>query len=62
MLTEVSPGVTRVRVRGGEGDRFHGLPLPLTKLVIRLVRFIRSATGASRLRASGGREGMRRIT
>jgi hypothetical protein len=36
-LDEVSPGVTRllVRARGGPGYRFHGLPLPLTKLVIR---------------------------
>jgi hypothetical protein len=42
VLDEVSPGVTRllVRARGGPGYRFHGLPLPLTKLVIRVVHFI----------------------
>ncbi|HMF98764.1 MAG TPA: alpha/beta hydrolase [Vicinamibacterales bacterium] len=42
VLEEVSPGVTRllVRVRGGEGYRFHGLPLWLTKLTIRLVHFV----------------------
>jgi hypothetical protein len=42
VLDEVVPGVTRllVRVRGGPGYRFHGLPLPLTKLVIRVVHFI----------------------
>ena len=42
VLNEVAPGVTRllVRVRGGPGYRFHGLPLPLTKQVIRVVHFI----------------------
>ena len=42
VLGEVAPGVTRllVRVRGGPGYRFHGLPLPLTRLVIRGVHFI----------------------
>jgi len=42
VLDEVSPGVTRlvVRVRGGAGYPFHGLPLPLTKLVIRAVHFV----------------------
>lgn len=41
-LDEVGPGVTRllVRVRGGPGYRFHGLPLLLTRLVIRVVHFI----------------------
>jgi hypothetical protein len=42
LLDEVAPGVTRltVRVRGGPGYRFHGLPLPLTKVVIRVVHFV----------------------
>lgn len=42
VLDEISPGVTRllVRARGGSGYRFHGLPLPLTKLVIRVVHFV----------------------
>ena len=42
VLDEVAPGVTRllVRVRGGPGYRFHGLPLPLTRLVVRVVHFI----------------------
>jgi hypothetical protein len=42
VLEAVSPGMTRllVRVRGGPGYRFHGLPLPLTRLVIRVVHFI----------------------
>jgi hypothetical protein len=42
VLDEVSPGATRllVRARGGPGYRFHGLPLPLTKLVIRVVHFV----------------------
>jgi hypothetical protein len=41
-LEEAAPGVTRlvVRVRGGPGYRFHGLPLWLTRLVVRLVHFI----------------------
>ena len=42
VLDELAPGVTRllVRVRGGPGYRFHGLPLVLTRLVIRVVHFI----------------------
>ncbi len=42
VLDEVAPCVTRllVRVRGGPGYRFHGLPLPLTRLVVRMVHFI----------------------
>ena len=41
-LDEVAPGVTRllVRARGGPGYRFHGLPLLLTRLVVRIVHFI----------------------
>jgi len=41
-LDEVIPGVTRllVRARGGPGYRFHGLPLLLTRLVVRVVHFI----------------------
>jgi hypothetical protein len=41
-LNEVSHDVTRllVRARGGPGYRFHGLPLLLTRLVIRVVHFI----------------------
>ncbi len=42
LLGEVAPGETRllVRARGGPGYRFHGLPLPLTRLVVRVVHFI----------------------
>jgi membrane protease YdiL (CAAX protease family) len=42
VLDELPPGVTRllVRARGGPGYRFHGLPLPLTRLVVRVVHFI----------------------
>jgi len=42
LLDGVSPGVTRllVRVRGGPGYRFHGLPLLLTRLVVRVVHFV----------------------
>jgi hypothetical protein len=42
VLDEISPGTTRllVRVRGGPEYRFHGLPLPLTKLVIHVVHFV----------------------
>jgi hypothetical protein len=42
VLRESAPGVTRllVRVRGGAGYRFHGLPLPVTKIAIRVVHFI----------------------
>jgi hypothetical protein len=41
-LDEVAPSVTRllVRARGGPGYRFHGLPLFLTRVVVRLVHFI----------------------
>jgi pimeloyl-ACP methyl ester carboxylesterase len=41
-LDEVAPGVTRllVRARGGPGYRFHGLPLQLTRAVVRVVHFI----------------------
>jgi pimeloyl-ACP methyl ester carboxylesterase len=41
-LDEVAPGVTRllVRARGGPGYRFHGLPLLLTRVVVRAVHFI----------------------
>jgi pimeloyl-ACP methyl ester carboxylesterase len=42
VLEEAAPGVTRllVRARGGPGYRFHGLPLLLTRLVVRVVHFI----------------------
>ena len=42
VLDEVEPGVTRllVRARGGPGYRFHGLPLLVTRLVVRVVHFI----------------------
>jgi hypothetical protein len=42
VLDELAPGVTRVLVRAlaGQGYRFHGLPLPLTRLVVRVVHFI----------------------
>jgi hypothetical protein len=42
VLDEVAPGVTRllVRARGGPGYRFHGLPLLLTRAVVRVVHFI----------------------
>ena len=42
VLEEVAPGVTRllVRARGGPGYRFHGLPLRLTRLVVRVVHFV----------------------
>ena len=42
VLDEGVPGVTRllVLVRGGPGYRFHGLPLQLTRLVVRIVYFI----------------------
>lgn len=42
VLDEVASGVTRllVRVRGGADYRFHGLPLPLTRLVVRIVHFV----------------------
>jgi pimeloyl-ACP methyl ester carboxylesterase len=42
ILDELTPGVTRllVRVRGGPGYRFHGLPLLLTRFAVRIVHFI----------------------
>lgn len=42
VLDEVSSGVTRllVRARGGPGYRFHGLPLLLTRVVVRVVHFV----------------------
>ena len=42
VLDPLGPEQTRllVRVRGGEGYRFHGLPVPLTKLVIRFVHYV----------------------
>jgi hypothetical protein len=42
LLNAVAPGVTRllVRARGGPGYRFHGLPLLLTRIVVRLVHFV----------------------
>jgi hypothetical protein len=42
VLDETAPDVTRllVRARGGPGYRFHGLPLSLTRLVVRVVHFI----------------------
>jgi hypothetical protein len=41
-LDETAPGFTRllVRARGGPGYGFHGLPLLLTRLVVRVVHFI----------------------
>ncbi len=42
VLDEIGRDVTRllVRARGGPGYRFHGLPLVLTRLVVRIVHFI----------------------
>jgi hypothetical protein len=42
VVEEIAPGVTRllVRARGGPGYRFHGLPRPFTRLVVRAVHFI----------------------
>ena len=42
VLDEVAPGVTRllVRVRGGENYRFRGMPLPLTRIAVRIVHFV----------------------
>ena len=42
VLDEITPGMTRllVRVRGGPGYRFHGLPLMVTRVVVRVVHFI----------------------
>lgn len=41
-LEEPRPGTTRlvVRARGGPGYRFHGLPPPVTRLVVRAVHFV----------------------
>jgi hypothetical protein len=41
VLDEVATGATRllVRARGGPGYRFHGLPLLLTRLVVRVIHF-----------------------
>ena len=41
VLDEVATGATRllVRARGGPGYRFHGLPLLLTRFVVRVVHF-----------------------
>ena len=42
VLESIAPGATRllVRARGGPGYRFRGLPLSLTRLVVRIVHFI----------------------
>ena len=42
LLDEVAPGTTRllVRARGGPGYRFQGLPLLLTRVVVRVVHLI----------------------
>jgi hypothetical protein len=42
VLEPIAPLRTRliVRVRGGQGYRFHGLPVPITKLAIRFVHYI----------------------
>ena len=42
LLEKAGPGLTRllVRVRAGAGYRFHGLPLPVTKIAIRFVHFV----------------------
>jgi hypothetical protein len=42
VLDEIAAGATRLlaRVRGGPGYRFRGLPLMLTRVVIRVVHFI----------------------
>jgi hypothetical protein len=42
VLDETAPDMTRlvVRARGGPGYRFHGLPLLLTRIVVRVVHFI----------------------
>ena len=41
-LDEAGPGATRlvVRAAGGPGYRFHGLPVWLTKVVVRIVHFV----------------------
>jgi hypothetical protein len=62
-LAELAPGVTRlvVRARGGPGYRFHGLPLLLTRLVVRVVHFVmqqKQLLGiASRAEGQPGRTG-----
>jgi heme exporter protein D len=42
VLNDLAPGVTRliVRVRGGAGYRFYGLPLWLTKIAVRIVHYV----------------------
>jgi hypothetical protein len=42
VLDEVAPGITRLvaRARGGPGYRFHGLPLLLTRVAVRIVHFV----------------------
>ena len=42
LLEEVAPDVTRllVRVRAGASYRFHGLPVPLTRIAARIVHFV----------------------
>jgi hypothetical protein len=42
VLDEMAPDMTRlvVRARGGPGYRFHGVPLLLTRIVVRVVHFI----------------------
>ena len=42
VLEDVKCDSTRllVRVRGGPSYRFHGLPVPLTRLAVRIVHFI----------------------
>src|SRR5262249_52578119 len=41
VLEKAGPGATRllVRARGGPGNRFHGLPLQLTRVAVRIVHF-----------------------
>ena len=68
-LNDVAPGMTRllVRARGGPGYRFHGLPLLVTRVVVRAVHFImqrkqllglarRAETGMPDARRSGLRK------
>jgi len=42
VLESTAPGESRllVRARGGPGYRFHGLPLSLTRVAVRIVHFI----------------------
>jgi hypothetical protein len=60
VLEDAAQGHTRllVRVRGGPGYRFHGLPLPLTRLVVRGVHFVmqrKQLLGIRRRAESAGR-------